>query len=372
MNKKNVLHLCLSKSEGGLELNCLRVAKYFQNDGFKTFIGVVPNTFLYKKSKEANLNTLELSGKDYFSFSIISKLKKTVRENNIEVIFVHHLRDLWHLIWIKQSFPNIKIFGLTQMYVDLPKKDFLHRYVYSKMDSLVTLTEVQKNALMQTLPIPAEKYTIIPNGVDSDLFQPTDKNDSKRIAIRKKLGADSKSDILIGMIGRFDRQKGQLEFIDAILKIKDQFPKAKYVFIGDDTKGEESIKKIILDRILSEKLENKVQVRGFTDQVADYLNALDIFVMPSYKETFGIILIEAMSMEKICIATNAGGPLEILDKGEYGLLVEPKSADSLAAGIIDVLRNMTKYENKAKRARQRVLNKYRLKDVITKLKELTY
>lgn len=370
--KKNILHVCLSPSEGGLELNCLRVAQSFKNDGYKTFLAVQENSFLEKKCKEEKLDFISLNpGKKYFSLMTQLKLKKFVQVNEIEVIFSHYLRDLWHLYWVKSKFPKTNLIGLTQMYVDLPKKDFLHKLIYSKLDHLITLTNVQKEALLQTLPVPAEKYVVIPNGVDTDKFEPQKKDDPDRVKLRKSLGIEKPHEVLVGVIGRFDRQKGQIELMDAIPTLKERHPHVKYLFLGADTAGEESIQKIILDKILTNKLETHVQVRGFTNKIPQIMNALDIFILPSYKEAFGIVLIEAMALEKICIATNAGGPIEILEKGEYGILIEPKSSKHIEAAISEVVSSIRKYEEKAKKARQRVLQKYRLKDVFTKIKELT-
>jgi glycosyltransferase involved in cell wall biosynthesis len=256
------------------------------------------------------------------------------------------------------------------MFVDYPKKGFFHKVVYGKLDHMITLTHIQKEHLLNMLPLPESKYVVIPNGVDSEKFLPEDKNSPERLKTRKALGADEDSDILVGLIGRFDRQKGQLEFIEAIKNLKEKLPNVKYVLVGADTYGEEPLQKKILNEILTNELNSHVQVRGFSNEVQKIMKALDIFIMPSYKETFGIVLVEAMACEKICIATNSGGPIEILDHGNYGLLIEPQSSKAIEEGITEVVKNISKYSEKAKHARNRVQQKYRLKDVFTKIKEL--
>jgi glycosyltransferase involved in cell wall biosynthesis len=235
---------------------------------------------------------------------------------------------------------------------------------------MITLTNIQKEHLLNMLPLPENKYVVIPNGVDSEKFLPQDRNSPERLETRKTLGIDSDSDILVGLIGRFDRQKGQLEFIEAIKNLKEKLPHVKYVLVGADTYGEEPLQKKILNEILTSDLNSHVQVRGFSNEVQKIMKALDIFIMPSYKETFGIVLVEAMACEKICIATSSGGPIEILDNGNYGLLIEPQSSKAIEEGITEVVNNMSQYEEKAKNARNRVQQKYRLRDVFTRIKEL--
>jgi glycosyltransferase involved in cell wall biosynthesis len=369
-DKKNILNICLSRSQGGLELYSVRLTDFFDKEGYESYGLCKPGTFIEQKLKEGNLKSLTLTGKDYFSLKNVRQLKKYIKEYNFEVIFVHRLKDLWLTYWIKRKFPNIKVIGFTQMFVDYPKKGFFHKLVYGKIDHMITLTNLQKEHLLNMLPVPPEKYLVIPNGVDSEKFLPQEKNDPERLKTRKTLGIEKDNEILVGLIGRFDHQKGQLEFIDAIRNLKSKLPNVKYVLVGEDTYGEAPLQKRILNDILSYDLNSHVQVRGFSNEVQKIMKALDIFIMPSYKETFGIVLVEAMACEKICISTKAGGPIEILDSGTYGLLIEPKSSTAIEEGITEVVKNIHKYEEKAKAARKRVQQKYRLKDVFNQIKDL--
>lgn len=370
--KKKLLHVCLSQSEGGLELYAVRLASFFKSEGYESFFACKPDTFIHKKVKDAGLNHFTVTGKDYFSFKLIGQLNRIVRENKIDVIVVQRLKDLWITYWVKKRNPNLKVIGFNQMFVDYPKKDFWHKLIYKQIDKMVALTQIQKTALLETLPVPAEKYMVIPNGVDTSKFNPISNDDPKREEIRKKLGIQKSNELLVGLIGRFDRQKGQLELIEAIKTLKNLTPQVKYVLVGADTYGEEPIQKKILEEILANDLHTHVQVRGFTDNVSDIMNALDIFIMPSYKETFGIVLVEAMACEKICISTRAGGPIEILNEGECGLLIEPKSSKAIEEAIVEVTRNLSKYRLKAQNARKRALQKYQAKDAMQRIKELTH
>ncbi len=370
--KKKLLHVCLSPSEGGLELYAVRLATFFKGEGYESFFACRPNTFIHKKVKEAGLKHFTVTGKDYFSLKLIGQLNRIVKENSIDVIVVQRLKDLWITYWVKKRNPQIKVIGFNQMFVDYPKKDFWHRMIYKQIDTMVALTQIQKNALLETLPVPAEKYSVIPNGVDTTKFNPIPQDDPRREEVRKKLGIQKSNELLVGLIGRFDRQKGQIEMIEAIKNLKTTLPNVKYVFVGADTYGEEPIQKRILETILEHDLHTHVQVRGFTDNVSDIMNALDIFIMPSYKETFGIVLVEAMACEKICVATRAGGPIEILNEGECGLLIEPKSSQAIEEALVEISRNLNKYKLKAQNARKRALQKYQAKDAMQRIKDLTH
>lgn len=278
---------------------------------------------------------------------------------------------MWIAHWAKRKFPELKVIVIPQFFLDQPVKGYFEKRLYTKVDQIITLTNVHKEHLIEMLPVPAEKYVVIPNGVDSEKFFPQDKKDPDRLKVRKSLGIEKENDLLVGLVGKFDIQKGQMEFIEAIKTLKDRHPNVKYVLVGADTHGIEPLQKKILNEILVSNLNSHVQMRGYSQEVQKIIKALDIFIMPSYKETFGLTLVEAMACEKICISSNSGGPTEILDNGSYGLLIEPKSSKAIEDGISEVVKNLKKYEEKAKQAKNRVHHKYRLKDAFTKIKELT-
>jgi glycosyltransferase involved in cell wall biosynthesis len=93
----------------------------------------------------------------------------------------------------------------------------------------------------------------------------------------------------------------------------------------------------VRERLKSLNLANKIFLTEFRKDVPEVMNALDVFVMPSYEENFGNVLLEALASGLPTIGTNSGGTPEILDQGETGLLCEPRSADALAQSMIKIL-----------------------------------
>src|SRR5262249_34362936 len=76
---------------------------------------------------------------------------------------------------------------------------------------------------------------------------------------------------------------------------------------------------------------------GFRSDAQSILNASDLFVLPSMAEPFGLVILEAMALSKPVIATNAGGPKEIVVPGETGVLVPPSDSGALATAILNLL-----------------------------------
>jgi glycosyltransferase involved in cell wall biosynthesis len=105
-------------------------------------------------------------------------------------------------------------------------------------------------------------------------------------------------------------------------------------FLGEPTKesGTEYID--LMQKTIDENaLNERVFIRPFRKDIATFFSAIDVFVMASKAETFGMVTIEAMACGVPVIASNAGGSPEILDFGRYGMLFEPLNPESLAKKI---------------------------------------
>ena len=94
------------------------------------------------------------------------------------------------------------------------------------------------------------------------------------------------------------------------------------------------------------------------EDLTEAYREFDIFVMPSHKETFGLVLLEAMASGCVCVANKAGGPLEILNYGDAGVLIESCAPSSLSQALQSILENPESYSHFKALARQRVLDKY--------------
>jgi glycosyltransferase involved in cell wall biosynthesis len=111
-------------------------------------------------------------------------------------------------------------------------------------------------------------------------------------------------------------------------------------------------------------LDDTVIFTGFRDDIPRILSALDIFAMPTYEETFGNCLVEAMLTGLPCIGTDAGGPPEILEGGKVGLLVEPRSVESLARAIETLAESPDLRRDLGMRARESARQRFNLPNVL--------
>jgi len=156
--------------------------------------------------------------------------------------------------------------------------------------------------------------------------------------VRKRLGLDPDRK-LIGMVGRLQRWKGMHVFLEAVAILVRTHPEVRGVIVGGTHEKERDYPDH-LERLLQERgLADKVAMVGRQTNVAEWMSAMDIFVHASEREPFGIVVLEAMAMGKPVIATQPGGPEEIIRNQVDGLLTPSNDPAALAAAITSLLEN---------------------------------
>ena len=341
-----VFNLCLSPSEGGLEFCVVKFAKKLKEEGCDSIVVCLPDSLIYKKSKAANLKTLTIKSGSFLPAFIHTAFM--IRKYKPNLIITHRSPGLKRSALHKIFFPHLRIISVLHTLFKSSKKDWLHRFFYSKVDEFVVFTKIQKLNACEYLPIDKSNVKIIPHTVDTKIFRPS----QNKKQIKKSIVP------LIGCVGRFDLKKGQIELIKAAKKLKDKGLHFNLAFVGQDTKNEEGIRKKCENFVKEFQLEDCIQFFDHKADIFEYYRTFDVFVMPSFEETFGLVLIEAMASGCLCISTQAGGPIEILDEGKAGILVVPKSPESLELALEDVLKNPFAYNQIKINGLKRVQEKY--------------
>lgn len=189
--------------------------------------------------------------------------------------------------------------------------------VVRKLYNRINLLMVPSESIAVTLSLTGIKCKklVVHLGVDSKKFSPSDKNSAKRM-----LGLGKK--FVIGYSGRISEEKDLHTLADAFDIVKKDNPDAELLIIGD---GPDVLKKHFVDK--------KIRITGFVYNVEDYLNALDVFVLPSLTETTSLSTMEAMSCGLPVIVTHIGYPKDYIKPGINGLFFPRKNAVVLAEKI---------------------------------------
>lgn len=197
-----------------------------------------------------------------------------------------------------------------------------------------------------------ERVLRMDNGIDASEFIPCD----DKIAAKQKLGFGP--DPLVLFTGRFSLQKALPVLINAFNQALSYCPDMNLILLGN---GEEKEKLMALAQELG--ISGKVSFCESVNDVRPYLDAADIFVLPSMAEGISNSLLEAMSAGLACIATSVGGNPIALENGNCGLLVKPGNVDELASALSELGRQKDERARFGAKARQRILDRYDFKVV---------
>jgi glycosyltransferase involved in cell wall biosynthesis len=213
-----------------------------------------------------------------------------------------------------------KISVISHTFYGVKKKDLWHRYLFSKVNQWIVLTERHKENLLETTPIPAEHVKVIPNGVDLTKFRP----------YFKPFPTDNQI-VHIGIIGRLDPKKGQDLALQAlkILISKNQRP-WKLHLLGSDTPNEPPTGPHLKQLAKDLGILDAVSFDNYQDHLWESIHNLDVVWTPSHKETFGRCILESMASGVPVIASRAGGVPDIIRDGENGLMFETMNPSDLA------------------------------------------
>lgn len=221
-------------------------------------------------------------------------------------------------------------------------------YYHKDADFLIPCSESIKKHML-SLGFSGENMLVVPNSLDICRYKI---DITVRDPLRRKLGISEEQTVILAA-GRFVEWKGFDILLQAYAGIISSMPviseKTSLLLIGD---GEEKDKLTAMTRCLG--IEEKVIMPGFVDDIRPYLWASDIFVIPSKTpEPFGIILIEAMAAGLVPVATKGGGPLDIIEDGVSGWLVEIGDKMAMAEKLGMLISDKNKWAQIAKEAVRR-------------------
>ncbi len=368
-DKLRILEICFSNGKGGLELYMANIGQYLAERGHQASYGAKADSFLYEKlsMREAQLFPL-IPNRRYLDFGLANKIAAVIRENKIDIIHAHQSADLSTLILSRNKAGRGKLVFTQQMESSRTKKDLFHRWVYGNLDALIAITDRIKNQAEENTPLPPQKIHRLYYGIDLKRFRPDPR---QRDSSRKKFGISSE-EVAIGMVGRLEEGKGQHILLQAIGRLEAQLPRIKVLLIGSETVGQSGYENRLKQLAKELGIGQRVIFTGFQEDVPAVSAALDITVLATKKETFGLSLIETMAQEIAPIGTAAGGVPEIIDDDMNGLLVPSFDIDALANALQKLISDPALRKRFGDRARKTVQEKFNLEDHLAGLEKIFF
>ncbi len=272
-------------------------------------------------------------------FHVFKSLKKLKSElNNITIDIVHSNTTVVCLGAIYAKRNKIKHYWHIHEIVNSPKigGKFFALMVYYFSDKVIFNSKATQKSFVTFKSDLDQKSTVIYNGVDR-----TDKISSNQdiLVLRQSLNVEP-TDVLFGLFGRINKNKGHELLIDAFITIHKNFKNIKLLIVGSTVPGQEELLVKLNDKLSQNKLNEQVKIVPFQSDIWKFWDAIDIAVVPSkIPESFGLVAVEAMLSKKAVIASNDGGLKEIVIDKKTGLLFESNNEEALKSAMLFLLNN---------------------------------
>jgi glycosyltransferase involved in cell wall biosynthesis len=225
-----------------------------------------------------------------------------------------------------------------------------------------------------TGPAPKARLEVVHPAIDIDAFDPASID---REAARKRLGEAGTREVLLGMVAQLSPWKGQDTAIEALRLLRDDGVDAHLLLIGSakfvarSTRFDNEAYVAALHRMSAAAgLEQRVSWLGERRDVPELIRALDALLLPSHEEPFGRALLEAMSLEVPVLATNVGGPPELVRDGVEGYLLAPKEPAAWALAVRRLLETPGRGREIGRAGRRRIVESFSLPGHVEQILDL--
>lgn len=199
-------------------------------------------------------------------------------------------------------------------------------------DRILAVSHYTRDRLIAEQQLDPAKVVVLPNTFDSDRFKIASK--PQYLLDKYKLNARQPTILTVARLAEVDRHKGYDRVLAALPTIRAAIPDIHYILVG---KGNDRDR---IERLIARlDLQDCVTLAGFVpdEQLGDYYNLCDVFAMPSQREGFGIVYLEALACGKPCLGGDRDGAIDALCHGELGALVNPHDIEEIARTLIEIL-----------------------------------
>lgn len=341
--KMRIVNVMTSKVVGGVEQASVDYATALSRRGHDVlYVGDKRGKVLSSLNNEK----IEKYGISFhhFKYYLIPLLYKKLKDFKADIVIVHTKKAI-RIFKIVAHLLGIKLVAVAHN----PKMKEI-----DKADTIFSISQYQKDIFVQK-GYPAEKIYVIPNMIDDERsFFPS---------------TSFQTPPVLAVLGRFEPGKGFEDFVRALSIVKSKKIPFHAVIggtpVGDNQKTYESIVALIKELDLSED----IQLCGWVSDKDEFYKNLDVFILSSHHESFGIVLLEAMIRSKPIISSLAEGPAEIYADNQAAYTYPVGDYEALANQIEIALTDFSKTSKKAKLGYELTKQKYVLSKVAVVLEK---
>lgn len=274
----------------------------------------------------------------------VREIKKIVKNINPDIIYAHSSKAgvLTRLAINSRKIPIVYnshgwAFNMRTSKIKKTLYVIIEKVCAINTSKIVCISESEKESALKFNICSKNKLKTIYNGID---LNKTTKKDKENIL--NEIGFD-KNSFIIGQVGRLDEQKNPLMFVDIAKELINKNVNACFLLVGDG-----KLRINVEERIKEYGLEEKFYITGWTSRVIDYISSMDMGLLTSRWEGFGLVLVEYMSLALPVIASNVDGIPNVIQNEYNGILCDCNEKMQFVNSIIRVM-NDEKLKNKISR-----------------------
>lgn len=373
-----VLHFIHAFSFGGAHIKIMNLLREIDTTTFSVDMvlpasdAVDEHRFSELQKKGISLKTIKLKGSS--DLVGMMRLYRLIKRRNFHIVHIHQAKfggTIGRIAARLAIFPKIVVeeAGLAPAHYWM--SNWLHRFMHLHvvhpiwnaffLDRLIAVSNAVATSVIARENIGRHRICVIHNGIDVTKFNGSHQSSQGR---RRMLSIPEES-FLVAFVGRFGPEKGISFLLKGFSEAVKHVKNLHLILVGDGP-----LKEQLHHEISSQNLLRSVTMIGWSDDIPSVLNTVDLLVLPSLNEAFGLVLLEAMAASVPVVGTNVGGIPEIIHHGRTGLLVPPESSEAIAASIVYVHNNKEAVHRMVEQARHMVNDKFTSKVMTRRVENL--
>lgn len=354
----HILHTEASCGWGGQELRILTEAVGMQARGHRVTLVCPEQAPIYSEALKRGLRAVALPiGRK--NLTGLSALRRWLKTEKVDVINTHSSTDSWLAALARLGLPGRPAIVRTRHISPPVSNNWTTRWLYTRgTDFIVTTGERLRERLIEDNGFAAGRIASVPTGIDPQRFAPGDRS---RARDALELPRDR---TIVGIVATIRTWKGHEYLVEAIARLKRKDILLLMVGDGPNRPNVEAA----IDRF---GMRDQVYLAGNRENVGDWLQAMDLFVLPSYaNEGVPQSIMQAMFCGLPVISTPVGSIDEIVQDGKTGLMVEPKNVEALSQAIARLIDHPELAASLAAAGSERALSGYSLDLMVGRMEKL--
>jgi glycosyltransferase involved in cell wall biosynthesis len=285
------------------------------------------------------------------------QLKEYIKRETCDLMHIH----VWNPASCRYAFMAANKYNLPLIVTEhdpfeLPKfKKYIKNKLMKRVQKIVTVSHANQKLMQKLYPELKNYTTTIHNGIDATWFESQLLNFSEKKMQEfreEEFDADDDTKVIL-TVAELHERKGLEYLIKAMPAILEKIPNTKLIIVGEGPQRQD-IEKLIE----KEGLAKNIKLLGHRKSIPKIMASANLFVLPSVKEAFGLVILEAMAAWLPVLATKVGGIPEIIEDGVNGFLIEPKNSEKLTKKILELFNENFNFEEYIKNAQTILKEKF--------------